>query len=549
MVIIKIKSLSEIVSNLINTTTSLTSELTDFTLGSSIIRSIYEAFAMQLQEYYVLTRQNIKGGIEEGVQNGFGFERRKATQAFGDLLITFSSSTVADTIIPQGTTFTSNIQGYNYSYETIEPYFVPAGSIDAKVTVYCNTIGTSGNVPANVINAVQNSIGNVATITNPEEIITGQDEESESDFKNRFNQYITAIGRSTVQSIEYATRKVQNITGVYVDDSETGLIKVYCHDANGNLEENDYNKVVYAISNENDEYNPAGIAWEVLPVDKVLANMDINVYIKDFNKLTETVQNSIENIVNSYLNTKVVGSDVSLSQISRLIMNFDPYLITDVSVEIPITDDMDSKINSASSDVSSVSQERSTVSGLVSSAQYDNSYTATDMINYGNDYLITVNEKAELNKQLVSINSNYTTDSSLADKYFVNKFRYSQAYNNIVSLLTNILPTDNKPFQIDYTNYRETIMDYYASRVTLLNNIQGSISNKLTTLQQSLVSLNQEAYEQQHSNISIGPNQVARPGDDVNVFYYNTQDAEQTTVTKYIDQHTTEMTTIDESQE
>lgn len=527
------------VQELINSTTSRTSELSDFTLGSSIIRAIYDAVALQLQQFYVLTMQNINDGIKQGVENGFDFYQREGLQSFGKVTIEFANPLTEDMVLPQGTLFQSSKDGYDYGYYTIEPYTIPQGSSIVQVTVYCNVSGTAGNIPAYTIDSIQNTINGISDVYNEEAFVTGQDDEDNADFKQRFQNYITANGRATKQAIEYAVRIVQNITGVYVDDSETGLIKIYAHDANGNLEDNDYDKILFALQSKDNDFIPAGIAWEVLPVDKQRVNVNIDVYVKDINKVNDDIQDTIETLVNNYLETKKVGEDVSLSQISRLVMNFDPYLITDTNVYRDISTDISNQIDTQTSLVTQEKAQLDNINALISTAQYDNSNTASKLIALGSDYLITVNEKATLTDTLNVITENYKSDHDLASIYGLATYNYDQTYNNIVSLFTAILPTDEIPYQIDYSSYRETISNYYNQRVNLLNMIHDSITNNLSSEQQLLLELNQQAYDSQHTNVSIQANQVARPGDDITILYYETQDSDATTTIPYINENTT----------
>lgn len=524
---------------MINATTSRTSEISDFTMGSSVTRAIYDAIALQIQQYYVLTIQNIEDGIEQGVQNGFDFYKREGLQAFGDVTIEFASPVTRNMTIPRGTLFTSSKNGYDNGYYTIEPYTVLAGTNMCTITVYCNVVGTTGNIPANTIDTVQNTIDGMSEVYNEEAFLTGQDDESEADFKERFQNYIEALGRSTKQSIEYAARRVQNITGVYVDDSETGLIKVYCHDANGNLEDNDYSKVVYAIQSDEDDYVPAGIAWEVLPVDKQRVNVNVDIYVKDLGKLSDSVEDTVTTLVYNYLETRKVGEDVSLSQISRLVGNFDPYLFTDVNVYRDTTDQTSTDIDDTSNLVTNEQDSLSNINALISTAQYNTSNTAGSLIALGSDYLITVNEKAQLTNNLSMIQDNYKTDKDMVSTYGLSSSEYDKAYNNIVALFTGIIPTDDVPYQIDYSSYRETISNYYSQRTNLLNSIHDSITNRVNSYQQQLLDLQKQAFDEQHDNIAISPSQVARPGDGITILYYEAEDADATTTIPYIHVDTT----------
>ena len=147
----KTKNVSEILSSLIDRTLVNTHELNDFSIGS-VTLSLYESIAMELEMYSVLQHQNIKYSIEHGVYEAFGFERREARRAYGELIVEFHTAVKDRTVIPRGTTFFSSMSGYPQIYETLKDYYVPAGESRAVINVHCTTPGTVGNVPKNVIN-------------------------------------------------------------------------------------------------------------------------------------------------------------------------------------------------------------------------------------------------------------------------------------------------------------------------------------------------------------------------------------------------------------
>lgn len=523
---------------MITDTTSRTSEINDFTAGS-IIRSIYDAIAMQLNVFYVLTSANIKDGIKQGMANGFQLTQRSGNTAFGQVLITFNSPLTSNTAVPQGTTFKCSNSSYAVSFSTIEPYYVPSGDSSAYLTVYCNVTGTDGNVPAGAIDLVSNFAGNIASVTNELDFISGTDAESDSDFQARVNNFVTAIGRSTKQSIEYAVRRVQNITGVYIDDTDTGMIKIYCHDANGNLEQTDYDNVVYAISNSNDEYIPAGIAWEVLPIEKVTVNLEIDIYVSDVSQLTTAMENNLTSVVTNYLNTLTVGKDVSLSTLNKLLMNSLPYLITDVDISIPTSSDYTTDLDAANTTLSSQQTDLNTVNASLTTAQSNISNLVSELVSYSDDYIITPAEKTELAAEIANVNSYYTSDTSLASKYSISYTSYAQAYNNYVQLVSTLTADLTTNTSVDRTSYTSTISTYYIQRVTVLNNIQSEINTEINTTKNSIMTINQEIFDQTKSNISISINEVARPGDDIEIYYYDTSDATSVANPDSTEQNTT----------
>jgi hypothetical protein len=84
------KRMSDIYARLVDLTLTNTSDVNDFSVGSAI-RAIYEAFSIELEQFYILTRENILEAIEDGVYSSFGFQRKNAQKAYGNVVITFNN--------------------------------------------------------------------------------------------------------------------------------------------------------------------------------------------------------------------------------------------------------------------------------------------------------------------------------------------------------------------------------------------------------------------------------------------------------------------------
>lgn len=535
--------MSDIISSLINNTTSRTSQISDFTPGSSVIRAIYEAISLELGNNYIYNNQNVNDGIKQGLENGFGLTQQEAKEAYGYVNINFSSILTSDVTIPQGSQFSSTLSGYDQTYRTIQPYVVPAGQSSGQVQVYCNQAGSIGNIPAGVINTCQNTISYVSTVINSEDFCTGTDAETDADFIQRFQLMIKSIGRGTVDALNYITRSVDNVTGVNIDDSETGLIKIYAHDANGDLPESMYNSIVSNIQNE---YNPAGIAWEVLPVDKILANLEINVYVNDLSKITDSVDSAFTSAIRGYINSLGAGEDVSLSKVSNTIINVNPYLVTDVQVTKDPNDDLSNDVTNAQNSVNTITQNLANINATTIYAGNDLTDTANKMIGIGSSYTISVDGKNELLVYMNTINTNYASDFTLCNQYGITNTYYTSIYNTLTNMINSMNPSSDTPYQLDFTTYRNTILGYFNSRINILNQIHDVISNQLSTAQNSLLSANTSYNNDITSNITIDTNQIARPG-TIDILYYLTPDNAETTTSTTIDTDTTEATTVDES--
>ncbi|MCP6462452.1 hypothetical protein NL471_27105, partial [Klebsiella pneumoniae] len=80
---------------------------------------LLEAVALEIEQYYILTRENINWGIKEGIVEAFDFQKRKAKRAYGNVNIQFYQPLDMRMYIPAGTTFSSTRQEYPQQFETL----------------------------------------------------------------------------------------------------------------------------------------------------------------------------------------------------------------------------------------------------------------------------------------------------------------------------------------------------------------------------------------------------------------------------------------------
>lgn len=321
----RLKKISEILGRLIDVTMINTNELNDFSVGSTI-RSIYEAVAMELEQYYVLSRENILWGIEQGVLNAFDFRKREAKRAYGLVTIEFHTTNQSPIYVPTGTTFDSSLSADSngLTYTTLQDYTIPAGVVTARVEVYCTTVGSIGNIQKNKINRIINNISNVKKVYNEYDILTGVDEEDIEAVKKRFHAFVESRGRATVKALDYGTRQVEEVSGVYIKE-EVGYVRIYAHDRNGDLKAETLAKIKSAI----EDYRPAGIKLDVFPVVKVTVPIDVTVTVTNKDRINNALQSRIETTIRNYLNSQTVSQTLVQADLLQAIMNIDDELIYD----------------------------------------------------------------------------------------------------------------------------------------------------------------------------------------------------------------------------
>lgn len=335
---IRKKSISDILGGLIDYTSTHTSEITDFTPGS-IIRSIYEAEAMELEQLYTLSIENILWGIRHSVLDAFGFTPKDATAAFGYVTVTLSTPLAAPLVLAKGTSFySSKDTAENIMFVTQDSYFIDTGTSSFQVVVYCTQLGTIGNIDSNYIDTMSSTQITSKTATNEEPFATGTNEESTDSVLQRFRQFVATRGRATVNAVDYAARSVPGVAGVYVYET-TGKFIVYAHDANGDLNPYMMNQVTNAVN----LYRPVGIPWSVSPVSKLVKGITFEIAVADSSLVDDSFQTGLAEYVKKYLQSFTVGQYLVRNELTKYIMGYST-IISDVYYDGSTTngiDDMD----------------------------------------------------------------------------------------------------------------------------------------------------------------------------------------------------------------
>lgn len=327
------KKAQDIVNDEIQYVLTHTSLISDFTVGS-VARTLLEADAVELEKLYYYTLENLQDAIDDAVTSAFGFTRKQATYAYGNVLIRLQNELPQEIVIDRGTRFYSRKEGYEQVYQTQQAYTVPRGTSSFVLQVYCTVIGAYGNIPANTIDNASD-LGAIMSVTNPEPFVTGQDEESPEAEKIRFRQMIQSLARGTNQSLVYAAESIPKIAGAYEFESTYGAVVLFCHDANGDLSP----ELQQAVANNLVEYRPAGIKVMVMPTHKTMVSLAIGVEVADQALENDSFLNEVEQVVSNYINGFTVGEDLYKNDLIQKVMNISDYGITDVHIQMRVFPD------------------------------------------------------------------------------------------------------------------------------------------------------------------------------------------------------------------
>lgn len=311
-----IKTMKQILASLVHTTVTEDDRITDFTPGSAI-RTLYNSIALQLEEFYYAMNSNIKYMIENSLYLAFGFQLLPATYAQGHLEIEFKDPLVVDFFVPKGTEFISHKNSYKgIVYTTQENKIIPKHSRKYILPVVSKIPGSKQNVPADTITLKSVNDPRILSITNPKALSGGSDKETYDQRVSRFKRFIATLTRATKGALEYAAYSVPGVTGVFIEDSRAGLVKLYCHDSSGELNDEMKAKVKQAI----EDVRAAGVEVLIVPVDKKGISIEIKISVfkgKDIN----VYKNLVKLYLDNWIRNLPVGYTLTLAELYQVIMN------------------------------------------------------------------------------------------------------------------------------------------------------------------------------------------------------------------------------------
>ena len=320
------KSAYEVLSDLIEWITARTDKITDFNVGSAS-RTLSEAIAIQFEEFYFAMKQNVLYAIETAVYDAFGFEKKVAGYATGKVTVAFEEPLPNGLMFPKGTVFcTSSTYGYIY-FESTEDHYAEAGLISTVIPVQCKEAGTIGNVPAGAISTIVASNTIVRSVCNEDRYTNGVDEETTSERKKRFQNYIKTLARGTTDAIMYGCMEVEGVAGAWVDDNYIGYVRLYAHDSDGNLPEELRKKIKDNLYN----YRAAGIEVEILPIVKKPIDLALRVMIDDEYDI-DTYKELLTSLVINYLDEYIVAKDLYMSDVIHAIKNAYEEVVINIQV-------------------------------------------------------------------------------------------------------------------------------------------------------------------------------------------------------------------------
>lgn len=290
----EIKNFTGITADMIRQMKSTQTSVTDFNVGS-VARTLVEAPAIEIDEFYQRVLIGLIESIPIAVYNAFGFDKLPALSAGGTVRISTETLVVDPVVIPAGTRIART--GTRIRYATLTEATIASGTDQVDVMVVAEYGGLDGNAPAASLTSFVDALPQSASVTNLEAVTGGKEEESPDERKSRFIEYIGSLSRGTVYALTNAARNsvVLDANGIVVEyvsrvgiGEGAGQVNLYIYGQGGAPSEDLLTTTQRTIDGWYDRatnswvhgYRPVGVEVVVLPM--IQNTVDIGLTIKMF---------------------------------------------------------------------------------------------------------------------------------------------------------------------------------------------------------------------------------------------------------------------------
>lgn len=337
----QIKDFVSITASAINWMKTTTTKITDFNIGS-IVRTMIEAVAAELDELYQQMFIGLREAIPVSVYNSFDFAALDATAAGGLVRVTVTSG--ASVLISADTVF--SVSGKQVTYISTSDVVIAAGATYADVPVIASTPGVAGNLAASASFTASPAPDRFVSATNPTAFVSGRDAETDDDRKVRFNAFIASLNRGTLAALSYGlkttaitdsagnvTERVATVSIVepWLTDplQPISLVNCYVHNGVGSTSSTLVTKardVVYGYYDSNGNAVPgwkaAGVKVEVYAAtEQTVAVTAVLTAANGYDK--PTLITAATSAIYTYLQSLPIGSTAIRAEIIALAMNVD----------------------------------------------------------------------------------------------------------------------------------------------------------------------------------------------------------------------------------
>jgi len=311
-------------------------KVTDFNEGS-VIRSFIEAVAKEVEGLYLKTRIGFIKSLIEVPGFIFGMEKEEEQHATGE--VQYSRTGTSGEITIPVDSIVSTEDGLRF--KTTEVGTIANGNTDSNlIDVKAISAGKYSNVLADTITVMESPIPGAETVTNPSEATGGLDEESDTQYMERFFQYIEGLGVCNNSGIKAMAKSIEGVRSASIVEhfppEASYNFTLYVEDGYGNATDtmiaNVEEKLLGDGTEGNEGLKAAGINARVLAPTKV--TQAITVEITPDGVLSESlIQYNVEKAITDYIESLELGADIVRGMLVRHIMSANG--VVDIDLTLP----------------------------------------------------------------------------------------------------------------------------------------------------------------------------------------------------------------------
>lgn len=333
----KIRRYEEIMAGAIANMIAKQDKITDFNEGS-IIHTILDTVARIAERAYVAIRQGYNEMLAILPYSPFKFTKKEGLYASGTVVFGRASALGSQSIIPKGTV----VSGGGFTFTTTEAGIIAADSLNSEpVTVVADGAGSDYNIAAGVISTIDSIVpADVVSVTNSSAFTGGTDEETDTEFEERFRTYINGLSGTNAYAIKSAALSVNAVRSVSIQNHKPPLkniynMSVYVDDGSGGASAETLDAVKLAIEGDNTEENSGHLApgVNIRVITPTAVPVNVKMTVKIISTDTNEARTEIQNVVTAYVNSLTIGESCIISSIITKVMALN--FVKDVAVTSP----------------------------------------------------------------------------------------------------------------------------------------------------------------------------------------------------------------------
>jgi len=313
-------------------------KLTDFTDGS-IINTFIEAHSMQMENFYIDTRNGFINNLKNIIYSLFNFSQKNGSYASGHVVFSRSKAITTQTDIPSGTKVSDGI----HLYKTQARSYILAEEINSpSVPIIAIEAGEDYNIPAGAITSIESIVPvDIVSVTNALEIKGGSNVETESEMFNRFSLYINSLQGTSIYAVESGILNDVNLPTIrkvkvvehFEEDRETNFT-LYAYNGSNTLTSSEEYEIKQILDGNGTATRPGirpiGVSYDIKSVQRNSVDIEYKVTVSD---TTQNVKNDIKTEIENLFASLDIGDTLYISELIATIRKLS--YIEDVSIVTP----------------------------------------------------------------------------------------------------------------------------------------------------------------------------------------------------------------------